>query len=79
MPQDRYIVISASEGGLHIKELSKAQIEKNLAEEYWGSDVNIATRMPTESDPNYWGTQLIIIKGEIVVPAKKEVVTKYEL
>ena len=32
-----------------------------------------------ERDMNYWGNGILIIKGEVVVPRKEEIVTKLEI
>jgi hypothetical protein len=32
-----------------------------------------------DSDPMYWGRRCLIIKGDIIVPKEKQVVTKLEI
>jgi len=35
--------------------------------------------MPTDSDPNYWGECVLIIKGSVVTPEPVEIITKFEI
>lgn len=72
-----YIVISTSEDGIHVNHLSREDLLARLAENYYG-DVEFKNSI-SETDPNYWGTKLLIIKGDIVVPEAVKVVTQFKV
>lgn len=75
-----YFVITNSEGDTRVVELSKAELEKRLNEKYWGErDVRFAESVPKESDTNYWGGVVLIIRGSVVVPNEVSTVTKFEV
>ncbi|KKL06202.1 hypothetical protein LCGC14_2598380 [marine sediment metagenome] len=74
-----YFVISASGGGTRIEKLTKKELLENFAGHYYGEDVKMACDLPN-NDPNYWGdTDIIIIKGEIVLPKGVKTVTAWEV
>lgn len=68
-------VIYNSEGDVRVSSLTDEELDKRIAEEYWG-DVGVLTHVPTH-DTNYWGDNILIIRGEVVdmsaVLALKEV------
>lgn len=35
--------------------------------------------MPDDSDTNYWGNKVLIIKGKIVSPTEEKIVTQYNI
>jgi hypothetical protein len=73
-----YFVISTSEDGVFIYELTKAEVTKRLAE--YSQEGRGPTPFPTNgADPNYWGTSLVVIKGEVVQPKIVETVTRWEV
>lgn len=76
-----YFVISNSDGETSVEEVTKEELLSRIQPEdgtdfYGGrgfiSDLN-------ETDTNYWGDNIMIIKGSLVVPKPKEVVKEYEL
>lgn len=71
-----YFVIHATEDGeVYINKYLKEDLEKKLDEHYWGDVVKIFGLIPDLSRES----GLLIIKGEIVVPAAVEVVKKVQL
>lgn len=77
---DTYFVIRNSDGDTTVEEVTGDELRKRLNTEdpYYGSR-EFFDKMPTERDTNYWGNNVLIIKGEIVTPKPKEVVTRYDI
>ena len=76
---DNYFVIHVSENGdISIREMTKIHLLEMLKEDQYGYDVfrdKLSVR-----DPQYWGDKnTLIIKGEIVVPFAKKVITTYNI
>lgn len=59
-------------------ELTKEQLLKAIQEHYWG-DKEIFETLPKDTDTNYWGENILIIKGKVVTPVPEQVVTKYNI
>lgn len=53
--------------------MSAAELAKDLADR----DVEFATEAP--DDPMYFGSKVLVIKGEIVVPEPVQVATSYKI
>ena len=70
----KYYKIYNSDGDTYVTETTKEEILRGLDEEEYDCMDSI-----DDSDTNYWGEDHLIIKGEIVTPRKKEVVTKYDI
>ncbi len=76
----RYFTINVGENGISIKEWDKDGLLSELVEEDSGYDGDDAVgAMPSGTDPMEWGDKLIIIKGEIITPTEKQVVTELEM
>lgn len=73
----RYFVISTGPDGVSVSRINKQTLLQRLNEGYWG-DVAPGP-MPTDSNPEYWGTSLVIIKGDVVTPREKRTVLEYEV
>ena len=74
-----YFVITNNDGNTLIRRYTRAQLEKNLDERYWG-DIPVFKSTLSELDTNYWEEgSILIIKGEIAVPKPKKVVEEWEL
>ena len=66
--------------GSLVRTMTKSELEKALAENYWGSGKPRSLEaLLEEPDTNYWGDDFLIIKGSVVVPKPVEVVTKFEV
>ena len=74
---EKYYVLYPGEDGMTVCELTKEQLERRLAEEYYGRR-EFLDHVP-EGDHNYWGPTILILKGEVVVPKVVKVVEKYEV
>jgi len=71
-----YFVIYCNEDGeVWIKDYTKDQLLEELEE---GSFSEFRDNLK-ENNPQYWGDSVLIIKGEIVTPTPKTVVTEYEI
>jgi len=74
---ETYFVIYNSDGETTVSELTKEQLLKAIQENHWGH-MGILGSCPSE-DTNYWGENILIIKGKVVTPQPKEVITKYDV
>ncbi|HET8688315.1 MAG TPA: hypothetical protein VFM18_17030 [Methanosarcina sp.] len=72
-----YFVIRNSDGDTYVEQMSQTELEEKLSENYWG-DVKFLDAVP-DSDTNYWGEVILIIRGSIAVPRAEEVVVRYKL
>ena len=74
-----YFVITSDEDGGHIRQMSKDELEEAVNPGgvlYIDPDYPKALINIPADDINYWGYHFLIIKGEIVVPQTKQVVTR---
>ena len=76
---EKYFVILNSDGDTRIDCVSKEEMLKRINEKYYGEHKNFLDVMPTESDTNYWGDNILIIKGSVVCPKEQKVVTEYNI
>jgi hypothetical protein len=76
---EKYFVIqSNNEGGVYIKEYSEEEeLLKDVMDDM-ECNVTYNAKIPNYSSMT-WSNEAIIIKGRIVTPQPKEVVTKYEI
>ena len=75
-----YIVIRCTEDGeVYMNTYSAETLKKNLNEDYWGRDVQFLKSPPSGGALGETEVGIFIIKGEIVSPRVKEVVTQWEL
>ncbi len=78
-----YIVINRSVDGFYTSYLTKEKLKERLSSYQWGDKVKFLSELP-DGAPDEWliddgQVQLIIIKGEIIVPLPEQVVTSYKL
>ena len=84
-----YFVIYNSEGETSVEQISKEILTKrlqaeanandsNFDAEYYGKDIEFLSEIK-DTDTNYWGDVILIIKGEIVVPEPVDVVKEYKI
>lgn len=76
--EDTYFVISNSDGDTTVEEISKTELLKRIADCDYGHG-DFLTQLPQNTDTNYWGEGVLIIKGTIVTPKAEQVVTKYNI
>ena len=77
-----YFMISNSDGDTYIRQLTETELLAELEEqEEEGYSPKFITKekLETESDSNYWGEAVLIIKGEVIIPKPKEKILSYEL
>lgn len=78
--QELYYVVSCSEDGdTSLSAYTKEALERALAEQDWGSDVEIHTVSSGGSVDLQTKAGIFIIKGTSVVPKEKAVVTKWSV
>lgn len=73
-----YFIIHYGEDGTSVEQVDKNELLDRIKEQYYG-EVGFKNEIGDDSDTNYWGGDLLIIKGEIVVPNSVEVTTKYDI
>lgn len=83
MNKDEYFVILGSEDGEPtIRKLTKEQIAKMMIPNQWGDyeygEREFLADIPEVFDPCNF-SDIVIIKGKIIVPKPKQVVTEYEV
>ena len=73
-----YFLLYGNEDGGHIKQLSQAELLQEIHDDYEETEDSpeFAAEIP-DSNMFYWGEAMVIIKGEIVVPQARQVVTEY--
>lgn len=78
--EDKYYVLTGSEDGdIRIEEFTEAEIQNRINDEDYGGDEKWLDKIEGSEDPLYWGPGGIIIKGRIVTPKAKTVVTEFEI
>lgn len=75
---ENYFIILNSEGDTFVEEVSKPELLRRINENYYGSDTGHLSDIK-ERNTNYWGENLLIIKGNIVTPTSVKVVTEYDI
>lgn len=75
---EKYFVINNSDGDTNIQSMSKDKLLERINENYWG-DVEFFDELPKESDTNYWGGGVLIIKGSVVSPQAKTKITEFSI
>lgn len=74
----KYYVIGNSDGEAFVDVLSKEELISRLNKNYYGDGVNFFDEIE-DTDTNYWGNRIAIIKGELITPTPKEVVKSFEI
>lgn len=79
--EEYYYVIHNSDGDTTVKKWTKEKLEKELNDDYWGEDAEFFKEFieGDETDTNYWGDKILIIKGTLVSPQAVEKITKLEI
>ena len=83
MNAPKYFVLHSGESGIRVEELTPKQLKERIAEDYYGTGDRFHEELPDCDDGHFMQnadeTALLIIKGEIIVPKAKKVVTEYEV
>ena len=73
-----YFVIRNSDGDTSVEMLDKdTLLERITPDEEYGNK-GFITKIK-EQDTNYWGDDILIIKGDIVSPEVEKTITKYTI
>jgi hypothetical protein len=76
-----YFIIHNSDGDTTVEQVDKETLIKYLQPEeggcYYGK-VGFLNKI-ADTDTNYWGDNILIIKGEIVTPRPKQVVLSIDI
>lgn len=75
--KEQYFIISNSDGDTTVEAVDKDTLLKRIEEDYYGG--GILEGLPKENDTNYWGDNILVIKGKVVSPVAEQVVTKYSI
>jgi hypothetical protein len=75
---EMYYVINNSSGDTTVECITKEVLLERINEGYWG-DVEFMETIPHDRDTNYWGGDVLIIKGSIVAPKPKQIITEYTI
>lgn len=75
---EKYFVIRNSGGDTHIDVYTKEQLMKRINDPDESFPPCIDD-FDFNSDTNYWGDSIMIIKGKLVSPSPVQVVTTYEV
>ena len=76
--EDNYFIISNSDGDTTITEMNKTELLEAIEENDWGVKLCLGD-IPENRDTNYWGDSILIIKGKVVTPEPKQVITSYDI
>ena len=76
--EDTYYIICNSDGDTTVTEMNKTELLVAIEENYWGDKLYLGN-IGENRDTNYWGDSVLIIKGTIVTPEPKEVITSYDI
>ena len=79
MEEEFYYLIRNSDGDTYIHQYTKEEILKVLNEEHVYSNIDFFNNMPLETDTNYWGENVLLIKGKIVKPEPKTKITTFDI
>lgn len=71
----QYFVISNSDGDVSVRQINKEELVRQLQEDMRTGFLPCIE----DQDPNYWGDNMLIIKGEIVVPRPKEIIQSFDI
>jgi len=74
---ERYFVIYNPDGDTTVHMYTKEQLLLELNQEGL-SDVEFMDKID-DADTNYWGGQMLIIKGRIEVPYPEQIITKFKI
>ena len=77
---EKYFIIRNSDGDTRVDCVTKEVLLERINEGYYGADSKFLNNMPKDDDTNYWGADnILIIKGKIVSPGEKKVVTEFTI
>ena len=74
--KETYFVIRNSDGDTTVHEYDREHLLHDIQAGEYGK---VLAELPEDSDTNYWGNGVLIIKGKVVQPKAEQVVTKYNI
>lgn len=74
---NKYFVIRNSHGDTCVYECTKEELREALREKDYG-DSGFINKIQNP-DTNYWGDNILIVKGEIVSPKPVQVATEFDI
>jgi len=75
-----YFMIDCTEDGVYVTEVTSDTIKSDMRTlEAAAVNTFFKPGEKFDSDPNYWGTKTLLIKGEVVVPRPKDTVTEWDI
>lgn len=74
---ESYFVIYHGQGEPSVRQYTKEELLEVVRDEHYGA-VDYLSSL-SENQINYWGDNCMIIKGSIVTPKTKQVVTEYDV
>lgn len=77
---DQYVVITSSDDGAWVEQISGTELQKRLNEQYYGDNPRFQEACPAENHTSYWVEDtIIILRALFVVPKAVQVMKEYEL
>jgi hypothetical protein len=78
---DNYFVIQSSEDGISIEQMNGETLLRRIDSNYWGeASRNFFRSVPGQDKGCFMGPDgILIVRGSVVVPHPREVVTRFEL
>ena len=76
---EKYFIIRNSDGDTRVECVLKEELLKRINNGDYGDEAKFLDKLPKESDTNYWGEGILIIKGDVVSPFAKKVVTEFNI
>lgn len=81
-----YFIITNSDGDTRVEPVSREKLLKRITPDEDGNcdyghvdNVTFLDSIPENTDTNYWGEGILIIKGDVVAPKAKEVIKTFDL
>lgn len=69
-------MFTGGDGDIYVSELTGAELEKKLAEDYFGAQPRMLTKLP---DFQQWPEGgVLVIRGHVAPPVSAEVTTKWK-
>ena len=82
MEKKEYFVISNMDGDTIVQHLTKEELLNALGSDEesneFGPDLGFIENLK-KGDTNEWGYNILIIKGEIVIPKPKKIITAFDV
>lgn len=75
-----YFILHSGDDGFSAEMVDEKTLLERLNEDYYGDvEALLTDNFPVNPDPNYWGSRLMIIKGDLVMPKPVTTVQTWEV